>query len=259
MFYQLEHIGTIEGFKKERGENFNYPPHLHGSFELILADAGEMTVTVDRNEYTLKQGDAALIFPNQVHALHSVSSRHTLFIFSPRIIQAFSAEYTGSRPRSDAVSLLAQAPHALHPLSEDDSKSARKGTLYSVCALLEQQTEFYKVELDKQDLLLRILSYVEQHFQGECSLITLAAEVGYNPEYISRFFKKKMGIGYNQYLNARRLNHAAHLLTNTDNTCLYCALESGYTSLRSFNRNFKKQFGLPPQEYKNHSTRAETK
>lgn len=257
MFYELEHIGTTEGFKKEQGENFSYPPHLHGSFELILADAGEMTVTVDGREYPLRKGDAALIFPNQVHALRSTSSRHTLFIFSPRTVQAFSTEYAGKIPQSNAFSLPEAVQDALHALSEDDSKYARKGALYTVCALLEKQTEFCRREPDKQDLLLRILSYVERHFQSECSLVTLASEVGYNPEYMCRFFKKKMGIGYNQYLNARRLNHAAHLLTNTDNTCLYCALESGYTSLRSFNRNFKKQFGLPPQEYKNHSARTE--
>ena len=51
MFYQLEHIGTVNYFKKEVGENFNYPLHLHQSFELIYLDEGEMTVTVNNTPY----------------------------------------------------------------------------------------------------------------------------------------------------------------------------------------------------------------
>lgn len=250
MFYQLEHIGTAEDFKKEQGENFNYPLHLHRSFELILAEGGEITVTVDQQKHLLKGGDAALIFPNQVHAIQSTCSRHTLFIFSPRIIQAFYSENNGKLPASNVFSLPQPVWDTLKSLSPESSKYERKGALYTVCALFEKETEFYRVETDKQDLLLRILSYVEQNFQTDCSLSVLSSAVGYNPEYISRFFKKKMGFGYNQYLNARRLNHAAYELTNTDHTCLDCALESGYSSLRSFNRNFKKHFGLTPQEYK---------
>ena len=59
-----------------------------------------------------------------------------------------------------------------------------------------------------------------------------------------------MNLSYNQYLNIRRLNHAAHLLRNTNDTALNCALESGYTSLRTFNRNFKLYYGITPQEYR---------
>ena len=35
MFYQSIHSGTSEHFCKESGKNFNYPLHLHNSFEFI--------------------------------------------------------------------------------------------------------------------------------------------------------------------------------------------------------------------------------
>ena len=59
-----------------------------------------------------------------------------------------------------------------------------------------------------------------------------------------------MGLSFHRYVNMRRLNYAAYLLANTDATCVSCALESGFASLRSFNRNFKKEFGITPAEYK---------
>jgi len=46
------------------------------------------------------------------------------------------------------------------------------------------------------------------------------------------------------------LSHACYLLKNTAQSVLQCALDSGYTSLRSFNRNFKAQFGISPSQYR---------
>ena len=53
MLYQYSHFGTAEYFRKEYGENFSFPVHLHNSFEIITVLSGEMTVTVDDSDYTL--------------------------------------------------------------------------------------------------------------------------------------------------------------------------------------------------------------
>ena len=47
MLYQFQHFGISEYFCKEYGENFNYPIHLHQSFEFIVVLDGEMKITVD--------------------------------------------------------------------------------------------------------------------------------------------------------------------------------------------------------------------
>ena len=259
MFYQLEHIGTADYFKKETGENFSYPPHLHQNFELILVEDGEMTVTVDRTSYLLTKGKALLVFPAQIHALHSVQSKHILFIFAPRIVQTFSTDKKDKLPCENIFSLSDTALETLRALSEHSTKFELKGALYSICALFDKQAEYRNSTDDRQDALFKILSFVEQNFKSECSLLSFAKTMGYNPDYISRIFKKKIGLSYNRYVNARRLNYAVYLLTNTDRSCLYCALESGYISLRSFNRNFKEHFGCSPKEYqlqhKNHKSK----
>ena len=47
------------------------------------------------------------------------------------------------------------------------------------------------------------------------------------------------------------LDNYSNLLANSDYSILQCALESGYKSVRSFNRNFKNILGITPIEYKN--------
>ena len=52
MLYEAKNLLDSEEIKIERGENFSFPAHLHGSFEFITVTAGMMTVTVDGNTYT---------------------------------------------------------------------------------------------------------------------------------------------------------------------------------------------------------------
>lgn len=252
MFYQTEHFGAADYFKKEEGENFSFAPHLHQSFELILLKEGTMYITADGCEQKMTKGQGALILPNQVHSLSSTESKHILFIFSPKIIQAFFTETKGKLPKKNVFTLPPRLFDLLLDLKREEKEYNMKGLLYSACAAFDAEAEYYEAEPDKQGLLFRMLSYVEHHFRDECTLNALSGSAGYNAEYLSRFFKKKTGIPYNTYLNTRRINHAVYLLNNSDDSCLNCALECGYTSLRSFNRNFKAITGYTPKEYRNH-------
>ena len=98
---------------------------------------------------------------------------------------------------------------------------------------------------------------MEESFGGDCSLKKLAEKTGYDYAYLSRIFRKIVGISYNSYVNHCRLNHACYLMVNTDFPIIQCALESGYESVRSFNRNFKAYLGITPTEYReNHIKRS---
>lgn len=250
MFYQLEHMGTVGYFKKEEGENFNYPLHLHQSFELIILDEGRMTVTVNNEPYDLCEGEALLIFPNQLHSIHSTESKHTLFIFSPHIIHSFFTEKNGKLPKSNRLIIPAKLIQLTKELSQQNSPYKIKGTLYLICDLFDKQTEYEDFSINKQDALSKILIFIERNYKKSCTVRDIAAGTTYSPEYISRVFKKLTGISCNNYITARRLSYSTYLLTETEESCLFCAFESGFSSLRSFNRNFKRYMALSPSEYK---------
>ena len=105
MFYQFDHLTTPDYVKVETGENFSFPMHLHQCFELIVLTDGNMTVNVDGKDYRLEKGDALLIFPNQLHMLDSTRSRHILCIFSPKLVQAFTAKTDRYVPENNLFSL----------------------------------------------------------------------------------------------------------------------------------------------------------
>ena len=209
-----------------------------------------MKITVDDNVYKLKDKEALLIFPNQIHSLESKQSKHVLCIFSPRLVQAFATGVKGKVPVNNKLVLDSYLIDAINRLTLDSSTTEKKGILYSICSSFEKEAIYTVRRNDNEKLLLRIFSFVENEFDGDCTLSDLSVQIGYDYSYISRFFKKNMGISFNTYVNYYRLSHACYLMENSDAPIIQCAMESGYTSLRSFNRNFKEHFNVTPAEYR---------
>lgn len=249
MFYQTEHVAAADHFKREEGENFSYPLHVHRCFELILVVAGEMRVTAGKEERIAQTGDAVLIFPHLPHALSSRRSRHILFIFSSELIRAFHIKYAEKLPETSFFRPEPALFAALCGLKEDDSPFRMKGLLYSAAAALEGQTAF-RDRAEENDLLQKIFLYADKNCLSGAGLSDLARSLGYEKFYLSRYFKNTTGVTYNDYLNGLKTGHAADLLRSTQKSVLDCALESGYQSLRSFNRNFRRRFDCSPAEYR---------
>lgn len=257
MFYELRHIGTSEFFNKEYGENFSYPLHLHQCFEIIVALNGKMEVTVDNKKYDLTKGEAMFIFPNQIHSLKSEISEHMLCIFSHKLIAAFHSKFSRSKPVDNKFKPTQHLINAMNEMKIDSSPFLQKSVLYLACDEFLKVAKFYDVKSDHKNLLAEIFLFIEENYTNECNLSLLAEKLEYDYSYLSRYFKQNVGISFNEYVIIHRLNNVCYLMNNTSETILNCATESGFDSLRSFNRNFKKHFGLTPSQYlKNVKSRA---
>lgn len=247
MFYQFSHIGTTEYLTTERGKNFSFPPHMHQCFEFISIVSGEMTVVIDNINYVLKTGDAVLIFPNQIHSLSSRECEHFLLIFSPKLVSAYYSRHTQKKPVNNQFSPDTFIMNGVNNLREDASTTHKKGILYLLCDAFDQSA-VYMIDENK-NLLEKIFLFIDKQYCGSCTLTDLSKHIGYNASYLSRYFKKCVGMSFNRYVNIYRLNQACYLMENTQKSILSCAMESGYESIRTFNRNFKDHFGISPKQY----------
>ena len=76
-------------------------------------------------------------------------------------------------------------------------------------------------------------------------------EIWVSASYVlSRIFSKTFHKNFNQYLNDARLGYACQRLENTNDTITELCLDSGFKSLRTFNRAFKEKFKTSPSEYR---------
>ena len=77
----------------------------------------------------------------------------------------------------------------------------------------------------------------------------VAAELCTNRLYVSTAINEEMGISFSDYINRKRVNYAIHLMrTNPQMTLYEIADLSGFSSDKSFYRNFKNITGKSPKE-----------
>lgn len=250
MFYQDQHFGVSEYFCRETGENFSFPAHIHRSFECITVLEGEMTVTVGDARYVLTRGEGIVVFPEQIHALASTRSRHLLVIFSPDLIRAYHTRHLSDLPRSGKIEIPAYLLAQMECLESDSSAVKIKAVLYSLLSILDDTTDYVKRTAVEKGLLRSVFDFVENNFEKSCTLEDLSRTTGYNASYLSRYIHDSTDMPFLALVNRRRISHACELLRNSDKSVIDCAYESGYTSLRSFNRNFKLCLGVTPSEYR---------
>lgn len=251
MFYQYNHLGSADYLKIEKNENFSFPPHLHQCFEIIIILSGQMKITVDGKQFVLEKNDAMLIFPNQIHELESTNSKHILCIFSTKLVQAYTTKFSDKIPKSNKFCPDKYLIESLEKLDANSSSTDKKGVLYSLCGQFDRQSEYIDKKTDRGDLLYKMFDFVEENFNKDCSLLNLSKNLGYDYSYLSRHFKKIVGISFNSYTTHYRLSHACYLMENTQQTILQCAYNSGFTSLRNFNRCFKERLKITPTQYLN--------
>lgn len=251
MFYQSQHSFDANGVKFESNVDFNFPAHLHNSFEFITVTEGEMVVTVEKREYQLKTGDCLLVFPNQVHEFVTPEhSAHLLCIFSPKLVQAYSTFSIDKLPLNNMFELDDFYIRKIVEHSATISLFEAKGLLYSICGEFDKNAEYKTKGESKDELLARIFGFVEANYNKKCSLTELSEYTSYHYVYLSKYFKTCTGVAFTDYVNRYRINEACYMLRNNHKqTILKAAFDCGFDSLRTFNRNFKKIMGVTPSEY----------
>ncbi|MCL2351718.1 MAG: helix-turn-helix domain-containing protein [Firmicutes bacterium] len=103
------------------------------------------------------------------------------------------------------------------------------------------------------DLIESAKSYVGKHYMENLTLTEVADHVYLSEYYFCRYFKKKTGMNFVDYLNRVRIERAQALLSGTNlKTAEICA-RTGYISIKYFHKKFKELTGATPREYRSAS------
>ncbi len=93
--------------------------------------------------------------------------------------------------------------------------------------------------------------FILHRFAGPVTRAEAAGLVGLDEAAFSRFFRKTMGTTFVDYLSSFRVRQAAALLGSRRDLSLdEIAAQSGFGSLPSFHRQFKKRLGTTPDSYR---------
>lgn len=95
-----------------------------------------------------------------------------------------------------------------------------------------------------------VIDYIERNLKKGISLEDVANHVNISTYYLSKIFKKEMGVNFITYVTDRKMDMAKEMLVNTDIPVLNIALDLAYNEANYFSKAFKKKTGLTPSEYR---------
>lgn len=240
-------------------ENITAHLNFHESVEILYISSGGMRFSVNDIEYTLSKGDFIVIFPFEVHKtiellsytnMYCISIDYSMINMHSKVLDEYSivdrvikaddlSEYT-----KKIFSLLIEPKTLSNRKIKTSLTTALFFELISYCKLVK------KVHLEKSmfDTIIHLCinNYKDSAFNAE----VLAEMSGFSSRTISRFFKKVFNMSFSRFVSTLRLKSAINLMLNGNNIT-ESAIESGFGSIRTFNRIFKNEYSCSPREYFN--------
>ena len=274
IIHPLQKYGYIFLFKSDT----NYvDAHSHSYLEIGYVLSGQALHKYERHIDTLSEGDYYIIDHGKVHEYMQIGETPLVVLncmFVPRFFHPALANQTNldSLFSSQVFSINFKSITKLErPLFHD-----KDGIIRSL--LLEMYDEYTEKESGHQDMLRSLLTnvlvqtfrklntssssdikhpviesllnYINSNYFTKSPLQDFAKNEYYSLAYISRLFKKEVGITIQEYILQTRINVACYLLSNTDLKIENIAAKVGYNDSKFFTKTFKTHTKYTPREYR---------
>ena len=234
-------------------------PHLHNNVELIFVIEGSATAHSDRDVLQISTGDLFVSFPNQVlYYENSTLGDYCVCIFATdtffgnkeiimdNVPQNSVIKFDKNPNICDALRRLRKVIHG----SEKYPEVLAAGLINVIFGEILGNLELKPRIKTDNFTLQNILNYCTLNFNLDLTLDDVAEALHLSKYYISHLFNKKLGIGFNTYLNRLRVTKSCDLLEDTDKKIVDIVQESGFNSIRSFNRAFFGIMNMTPSDYR---------
>lgn len=102
----------------------------------------------------------------------------------------------------------------------------------------------------RSQIIIKALQFINKNYQEKISLKDIETNLHVNASYFSTLFKQEMGVTFTDYLNSLKIEHACHLLTETNLSIIDVSLSTGFDDQSYFTKVFKKAKGMTPKAYR---------
>lgn len=245
----------------------DYPQHFNTAIEFEYVLSGCEEVTVDGKKELLDSGGVSIAFPYQAHGYRKVEEGNKFFFIAPSSILELPGKnlshalpetpfyhYIGS-DREFFEALL--SPLILtakeYGMMTADSREYYTEIIRAVILFHLEHTGYKEIieqPLGTQ-LFQRIMMYLDAHYD-DCDFSTekAAREIGVSAQYLSLLVRRSTGYTLTEHLRNLRIAKARRLLRRTNMSVSEIALESGFSSIRTFNRVFAETIGKTPRDFR---------
>ena len=268
---------------RTRSTSLDHQPHYHDYYQICFVVSGELQHIQQNQAVRLIAGDAFLVPPGFVHALHFENTRSEIYslafewdLFSPNFPQSEIGRFLNGIQKSDPQSIgmrlrtildkdqRRHLQNILDCLIWQQDKNAPEllsaAPSLVACALqLLAQSYYSQPQNIPQDppaqntgAIEKCLEYIDTHFRQELSLDGLCKQFGLSRSVFCAAFPQLSGRPLRQYIARKRISEAQMLIrSQRDLTLSQVAALVGFQDDTTFYRNFLKIAGVTPSQYRN--------
>ncbi len=245
--------------------------HYHPEIELTFMASGQARMQVGNHVATCKAGDLIVLGPDLPHDFNPVEAdiecdfyvmqfRQELLApfpemggaltFLERAVGGLLLEDTpapivdrfAAIDASDPSRRLAMLLEMLIDLSDVGSAAWQP---LSPVAIVRQVAEGRN-----HQRMHDVIEFVLGNVDRQISLDEISRVVHMAPPSFSRWFKRTMRMTFTQYVNRIRIEESCRQLRSAEKPITVIARDCGYESFSSFNRQFRRQKGCSPSEWR---------
>lgn len=121
---------------------------------------------------------------------------------------------------------------------------------FLVALARKNQGNNQEVKEDKKVLISDALDYISDHYMESIRIEKLAGFCHISETHFRRIFSSYMNMGPLEYINLVRIRNACELLRKTDSQVADIAFQCGFSTVSTFNRNFRSVTGCSPVEWR---------
>ena len=246
--------------------------HFHNSYELYYLYSGERYYFVKDKMYHVVPGDLVFINEYDIHCTTNVQDcgyERVLIDFRKEYLEDFlycieninlfecfkktiHIIHLNDQERKLTESLF-QSMEKEYKQKNPGYHSYLKSALLQILFIINrhsvslEETEHFN---EKHNSISEIAGYINNHFDEEITLESVAEKFFISPYYFSRSFKKFTGFNFIEYLNNVRIKEAQKLLFKTDFPVSQISTIVGYKSTTHFGRVFKDITSVSPLSYR---------
>jgi two-component system, response regulator YesN len=96
----------------------------------------------------------------------------------------------------------------------------------------------------------KLVKMIQEHYDQEITLEYCSQLLNYHPVYLSRIFKREIGIPFSDYLSDYRMKMAKVMLETTDLKISEIGEKLQYKNISSFIRSYKKMYQITPGQHR---------
>lgn len=227
--------------------------HSHPFAQILCYLSGRGTIVITRQKHDIQPGTVVLLPARCVHSFRETTGRRPLCLVIDLEVRGLARRAAMARlGLSDTGAIRKDLSEVAH-LRDPNDPNCRLAVASAALRILDTLLRGLGILSPRQR---HVPPFVRQYDRlvrapesPEKSIAEIAAQLGYQPDYLNRAFRQATGQTLRGYRDLLQLERAKRLLLKSRHVRDVCD-ELGFADQNYFSRWFKRHAGVPPKKFR---------